>query len=233
MRRPWPSAGCSTTPRVTSNGPGCCPRTCGSCSAPRSWGRPVLAPRNWLGPPDSSARPLLVAMAAQAEGACALAAGDGRTGMTHLRAAWAAWRDLDAPYESAQVRLLMAEAHRLLDDPGSAELELEAAGWVFHHLGAAPDLERVRALSSHGSPAGPLTGREVEELRLVATGMTNRAVAAETCSSVRGRSPDISATSSPNSGFRRERPRRRTPTSRAWSSSRRGERPAFEVPGYG
>jgi DNA-binding CsgD family transcriptional regulator len=123
--------------------------------------------------------PLLVAMAAQAEGACALAEGDGHTSMARLRAAWAAWRDLDAPYESAQVRLLMAQAHRLLDDPGSAELELEAAGWVFDHLGAAPDLARVRTLSSHGSPAGPLTGREVEVLRLVATGMTNRAIAAD------------------------------------------------------
>jgi DNA-binding NarL/FixJ family response regulator len=50
---------------------------------------------------------------------------------------------------------------------------------VFDHLGAAPDLERVRKLSAHGAPAGPLTGREVEVLRLVATGATNRAVAAE------------------------------------------------------
>ncbi len=123
--------------------------------------------------------PLLVAMAAQAEGECALAEGDGRASLAKLRTAWAAWRELGAPYESAQVRLLMARAHRLLDDPGSAELELEAAGWVFDQLGAVPDLERVRKLSSHGSPAGPLTGREVEVLRLVATGMTNRTIAAE------------------------------------------------------
>jgi DNA-binding NarL/FixJ family response regulator len=32
---------------------------------------------------------------------------------------------------------------------------------------------------AHGEPAGPLTGREVEVLRLVATGATNRAIAAE------------------------------------------------------
>jgi DNA-binding NarL/FixJ family response regulator len=50
---------------------------------------------------------------------------------------------------------------------------------VFEQLGAAPALNRVRRLSSRAAPAGPLTGREVEVLRLVATGMTNRAIAAE------------------------------------------------------
>ncbi len=122
--------------------------------------------------------PMLAAAASYAEGICATAAGDGQTGLVRLRQSWTQWRELDAPYESARVRLAMAEAHRLLGDRDSAELELEAAGWVFDHLGAVPDLERVRRLSIRSAPAGPLTGREAEVLRLVATGVTNRTVAA-------------------------------------------------------
>lgn len=121
--------------------------------------------------------PLLAAAASYAEGTCSTAAGDGRTGLEWLRDSWARWRELDAPYESARVRLAMAEAHRLLGDPDSAELELEAAAWVFDHLGAVPDLEQVRRLSTRAAPAGPLTGREAEVLRLVATGVTNRTAA--------------------------------------------------------
>ena len=123
--------------------------------------------------------PLLTALAAEVEGACALSEGDGIAALVQLRVAWRAWRELGAPYESAQVRLLMARCHLLVGDAGAAELELEAAGWVFEHLDAAPDLERVRRLSARGDPAGPLTGREVEVLRLVATGTTNRAIAAK------------------------------------------------------
>ncbi|HET9422421.1 MAG TPA: LuxR C-terminal-related transcriptional regulator [Nocardioides sp.] len=125
--------------------------------------------------------PLLRAMAAQAEGECAVARGDGSAALVVLRAAWAEWRELGAPYESAQVRMLMARAHRALGDQDAAEMELDAAEWVFDQLGAMPDVHRVRALSSRATEphAGPLTHREVEVLRLVATGLTNRAVAAE------------------------------------------------------
>jgi len=88
---------------------------------------------------------------------------------------------MGAPYESALVRVLMARAHLGLGDEDAAEMELEAAEWVFDQLGAVRDAQRARALSSRATEptGGPLTKREVEVLRLVATGMTNRAVAAE------------------------------------------------------
>ena len=60
-------------------------------------------------------------------------------------------------------------------------MELDAARWVFEQLGAAPDLARAQALSrkARAKPPGGLTARELEVLRLVATGKTNRSIAAD------------------------------------------------------
>ena len=60
-----------------------------------------------------------------------------------------------------------------------AEMELDAARWVFQQLGAAPDLALVEQLSRTGSAkgVGGLTAREVQVLRLVAAGKTNRQIA--------------------------------------------------------
>ena len=60
-------------------------------------------------------------------------------------------------------------------------MQLNAAGWVFQQLGAAPDLARMQALSGKPAeqPAGGLTGREAQVLRLVAAGKTNRMIAAD------------------------------------------------------
>jgi DNA-binding NarL/FixJ family response regulator len=123
--------------------------------------------------------PLLRAMAAHATGATLLAEGDGRAALAALRKAWAAWQEIEAPYEAARVRVLIALACRALGDDDTAEMELDAAHWVFRQLGAAPDVARVEALSRAGAapvPAG-LTAREVEVLRLVAEGRTNREIA--------------------------------------------------------
>jgi DNA-binding CsgD family transcriptional regulator len=123
--------------------------------------------------------PLLRAMAAHATGATLLAEGDGRAALTALRDAWAAWQGIEAPYEAARVRVLIALACRALGDDDTAEMELDTARWVFGQLGAAPDVARVEALSRVGAaptPAG-LTAREMEVLRLVAEGRTNREIA--------------------------------------------------------
>ena len=61
-------------------------------------------------------------------------------------------------------------------------MELDAARWTFTQLGAAHDLARIEALELEASPpvpAHPLSARELEVLRLVATGKSNRTIAAE------------------------------------------------------
>jgi DNA-binding NarL/FixJ family response regulator len=90
-------------------------------------------------------------------------------------------QELDAPYDVARVRAHIGLSYRALGDDDTAEMELDAARAAFERLGAAPDLARVEELTGTAASetAAGLTPREVEVLRLVATGKTNRAIAAE------------------------------------------------------
>ena len=123
--------------------------------------------------------PYLKALAAHASGAVLLAEGDPRAALTKLRAAQRSWRGLEAPHETARVRVLIGVACRDLGDGAGAELEFEAARGVLASLGAAPDLDRLLRLAGSSRPEGPLSRRESEVLALLATGKTNRAIAAE------------------------------------------------------
>jgi DNA-binding NarL/FixJ family response regulator len=98
-----------------------------------------------------------------------------------LRQAWAAWHEIEAPYEAARARVLIGIACRDLNDNDAANMEFDAARWIFEQLGARPDLARVESLSAAAAPkaVGGLSAREVQVLRLVAAGKTNRAIAAE------------------------------------------------------
>jgi DNA-binding NarL/FixJ family response regulator len=121
----------------------------------------------------------LHARAAYAAAAVALAAGDPEEALVRLRTACRLWRDLDVPYEVARSQVLVAQACRALRDEDSAALELDAARAVFTRLGAAPDVARVDALGGDASPSLVLSPRELEVIRLLATGSSNRAIAAE------------------------------------------------------
>jgi DNA-binding CsgD family transcriptional regulator/tetratricopeptide (TPR) repeat protein len=121
----------------------------------------------------------LGATAAHARGAVALAEGDAEAALVALREAAQLWHELGAPYELARVRVLVGLACRQVGDADAAEMELDAARRAFEELGAAPDVARVEALTDHAPPVGGLTPREVEVVRLVASGRTNRAIADE------------------------------------------------------
>lgn len=127
------------------------------------------------------AAPLLGAVAAHARGAVLLGEGDARAALQALRHAWTAWQEMEVPYEAARVRVMIGLACRQLGDQDSAEMELDAARWAFRQLEAAPDLARVEALTQKPAAraAGGLTARELQVLRLVAAGRSNRSIAAD------------------------------------------------------
>jgi ATP/maltotriose-dependent transcriptional regulator MalT len=118
--------------------------------------------------------PMLDAIVAHAQGAVALAEGDATAALGSLRHAQRIWLELDAPYEIARTRELIARACSTLDDDEACALELEAARELFEQLGAAPDLARV---SPQAGPSHGLSERELEVLRLVASGKSNREIA--------------------------------------------------------
>jgi DNA-binding CsgD family transcriptional regulator len=119
---------------------------------------------------------VLAAIGGQARGATLLASGQPERALGILRKACDEWNALDAPYDAARVRVLLARACRALRDEEGADLEMRAARVTFERLGAAPELSRLNrdreaAASDHG-----LTRRELEVLGWLATGRTNRAI---------------------------------------------------------
>jgi DNA-binding CsgD family transcriptional regulator len=122
----------------------------------------------------------LRASSAHARGAVALARGEVDEALVALREALLRWLTLEAPYEAARARVLLGRVCTELGDHDGATLELEAARAALEGLGARPDLERLESSTgldpsreTHG-----LSPRELEVLRFLVTGETNRAIAA-------------------------------------------------------
>ena len=103
--------------------------------------------------------------------------GDAQAALVALRSARETWHALEAPYEIARTRVLVAEACRALGDEETAALELEAARSMFERLGAKPDLARLERAERPTHTVSPR--RELEVLRLVASGKSNREIASE------------------------------------------------------
>jgi DNA-binding NarL/FixJ family response regulator len=121
--------------------------------------------------PGSSA--YLQALAAHATGSVLLVQDRPREALVELRRAAAGWAGLEAPYEMARTRAMIAQALQVLGDEDAAAIERDTARTTFETLGATVDLAAISSGAQNGSGLSP---RELEVLRLLATGATNRAI---------------------------------------------------------
>lgn len=141
--------------------------------------------------------PLLRAAACTAEGLIASAGGEHEAARRAFEEAADCFGAAHAPFETARVRVELARALRALGFGSSALRETEAALATFIELGAAGEAARARSLMAELAGAAPpqpagrassdlgLTEREAEILRLIASGLSNRAIADELVLSVR------------------------------------------------
>jgi ATP/maltotriose-dependent transcriptional regulator MalT len=127
---------------------------------------------------DAFGCPALMGAAGYAVALVGLAAGDAAGALASARTGVARWQPLEARYDVARGRVLVGRALLALGDLHSGRAELEAAGRELQALGARPDARAVAALLHPSLPAG-LSAREVEVLRLVASGRSNPQIAAQ------------------------------------------------------
>jgi ATP/maltotriose-dependent transcriptional regulator MalT len=121
------------------------------------------------------------ALLSMSHGALMLAKDDLEGAMPLLQESATICTHLNLPYECAQDRMLLGHAARRAGDEQSARMEFESAKATFHRLGAVPDAERAAALAQGPAHRGPrgLSNREMEVLRLLASGLPNRDIAAK------------------------------------------------------
>jgi class 3 adenylate cyclase/Tfp pilus assembly protein PilF len=97
----------------------------------------------------------LDAAARTAAAMLASATGDPGGALAEARRALRAWQSVDAPYEAAQARLVLADGYTAVGDVETASLELEAALATFERLGAVRDARSVRERLARVGATGP------------------------------------------------------------------------------
>lgn len=122
---------------------------------------------------------LVEATALIARAALDLAAGELDHAIGSATRAWSLCQQLKLPYDAARARMIIGMASKRAGDGDRAQVELEAARVAFERLGATLDARAAADQLRDASelPRG-LSIRELEVLRLVAAGKTNREIGA-------------------------------------------------------
>lgn len=124
----------------------------------------------------SAPTPMLAAVAALAEARVRLAEGDAAGALGPVETASSGWSALDAPYEVARCGVVRGRLLLALDRSDAATAQFAQVRATFVELGARSALAELAGLMGE-HPTGTLTAREVEVLRLVSTGLTNKGIA--------------------------------------------------------
>ena len=127
---------------------------------------------------SGSASVYLDAVKRSTEAQVLLARGDALAACQRAGEAVERFQGLGLPYDEARAREIRGAGARVIDELDTAQLELTTARDTYQRLGAEPDERRVAALLGEAPPS-PLSSREIEVLRLVARGGTNKEVAGE------------------------------------------------------
>lgn len=122
--------------------------------------------------------PYLYAMSHHCQGAVFLAEENIQLAQEHLQKALKIWKTRHLPYESAHTRELKGLVYREMNDNDNANVELEAAKWIFEQLNAIPDMKRIDRLTDQkrNNETHGLTLRELQVLSQVASGKTNKSI---------------------------------------------------------
>ena len=134
---------------------------------------------------EAVATPMLQAAADEAEGRILAATGEHDRARGRLEDAIFGFAGSGAPFDAMRTRVILARSLAALGRKEHAAAELRAALESARRMGAGLDAERAESLLDEleGRPtpaaADSLTEREIEVLRLVSAGKTNRAIAEE------------------------------------------------------
>ena len=116
-------------------------------------------------------QPALLAVAATAVGVLRLVRGEPILALDALRRAVVLWTAIEAPYEAARARSLLAQALHASGDSATADFERDVAANTLQRLGA-----RLPGPLNRPATAN-LTERELEVAGLVASGLSNKEIA--------------------------------------------------------